>query len=71
MKWTNDLPEQDGWYFERRRINGKSYVCVKHVSRDQRGRLWAGAMPFSHGASVKAGDGAQWAGPISEPKEEA
>ena len=69
MQWSNEMPAQEGWYFERQMVNGAPYVNVKFISCDSRGRWWAGSVPGSRGCRVRAEEGTEYAGPIPMPEE--
>ena len=59
MKWTDDKPTIEGWYFWRRSVNYNDslHYRVEYVEIDMLGTsLWM----QRHG---------QWAGPIPEPVE--
>lgn len=69
MTWTTELPTQEGWYF----VRSTKYAAVFHVSHvsvDEKGRMWIGAMKGSHGQRLKAAADVQYAGPIPEPTED-
>ena len=68
MKWTTELPTQEGWYFVRS-TKYPTVFHVAHVNIDDKGRMWIGSMRGSHGQRLKAEANVLYAGPIPEPEE--
>ena len=65
MKWTNEKPSVEGWYFWKRRIKDSDsfhWGCYFYERGTE--QFWLG------GSESAAPNGGQWAGPIPEPYNE-
>ena len=66
LKWTNEPPTKEGWYFIRTFM---SKTSVRRVARDANGTLQVFLGPVRQAVRFMSQFGAQWAGPIEEPQE--
>ena len=67
MRWTNDKPTIEGWYFWRKRIkqtDSWGWHCYYMEQLHTSGDLEA----WENGTDVKLPANGQWAGPIEEPE---
>ena len=69
MKWRNDLPTRDGFYFYRSGPGDDSKAIIEIVDGNAVIPCM-GRRNISMGVWLFAGP-VQWAGPIAEPEEEA
>ena len=72
LKWTKEIPTQEGWYIIRTAggVGGSFYVerCY-YVCRNTAGRLYMGAVRDSKSQLVKPDLNYFWAGPLPDPEE--
>lgn len=65
MKWTNEPPTEEGWYF----LKTMGKTSVRRVACDANGTMQVIFGPVRQAVRFMAQLGAQWAGPIEEPQE--
>ncbi len=65
MKWTSELPRQEGWYWVRATQSRKGVV---HVYQDRNLLVDMDWYEMTVENYAKAKQGTEWSGPIPEPE---
>lgn len=76
LVWRKEPPDQPGWWWVRRGKDDVEHVCVAavpghglHVVVHEDGRAWIARPLKDVQQDLSVADGAEWAGPMEEPKE--
>lgn len=62
MKWTSELPKEDGWYWYKEKHLAPFIYYVEVVERKGKRYIYLDDEPLDKGQDMK------WAGPIPEPE---